>query len=619
MIRIFDIETDGLYQEATKLHCISIKGLDEETAVYTSQPLKGSSGTLEEGLDLLSKATLLVGHNIINFDIPTIKKLYPTWDYKECLDTLIMSRLAFPDRLGTDLKSKAKNIVGMPTKLKGSHSLKAWGYRLGILKGDFGAEDDWSTLTTDMIEYCRQDSDVTYKLYKDLLKSEVPEEAMLLEQAFAKIISRQEKYGVYFDVVKANKMHVELLEELDKATELLDKTFTPLQDWKPLNEPSKYTKSGTLNKVRLKQEESGAYLDDKLGWGRYDIVTFNPGSRHHIVRWLKEVYNWRPKKFTEKGTPIIDDVVLNELDFKEGKILAHYFTVNKLLGQLYGGKNAWMKFVDSNNRIHGSVNTLGAVSRRCTHSRPNMAQVPSGRAYKGHEARDLFCVPKGKKLVGCDADGLELRTLSHYMARYDAGAYAVAVDQGDKDLGTDIHTLNQKSAGLPTRDDAKTFIYAFLYGAGDEKIGAIVGGSKAQGKNLKAKFLRQLPALAKLTALVTSTVSKTKTLKALDGNKYHIRSSHSALNTLLQGAGALVMKYYLVFLDRNLQQEFTFDKQYEFVLNVHDEVQIECDEDIAERVAKICETTFNDVTKYLNFRIPLRGTAAIGSSWAETH
>jgi DNA polymerase I-like protein with 3'-5' exonuclease and polymerase domains len=248
-----------------------------------------------------------------------------------------------------------------------------------------------------------------------------------------------------------------------------------------------------------------------------------------------------------------------------------------------------------------------------------MAQVPSSRAYKGHEARGLFTVPKGKKLVGCDADGLELRTLSHYMARFDGGSYGRTVDEGDKDKGTDIHTVNQKGAGLPTRDDAKTFIYAFLYGAGDAKIGSIVNGSAEEGRRLKEKFFRQIPAIKRLVDAVGEQYKKTKTLKALDGNPYHIRSAHSALNTLLQGAGALVMKYYLIALDEMLQKSYTPGKEYEFVLNVHDEVQIECDENIAQDVATIAQDAFDVVTKLLNFRIPLRGSAAIGDNWSATH
>lgn len=609
MVVVFDIETNGLLPEVDTIHCIALKVDDEPTKLYTSR-----EGTIGEALKILNMADLVVAHNGIGYDVPVMEHLgYPI--VSNVYDTIIASRLAYPNIALTDANRKT-----LPPKLKGSHSLKAWGYRLRKLKGDFAESTDWAEYTDEMGEYCKQDVEVTYALYNKLLTRGIPDEAMWLEQEFAKIIGRQERYGVYFDLDKAKALHLELLEEAERAEEELFKTFTPLKTWTEKAYPKvPYKKDGSKSQVLLNQEALGCFHNEKGEWGYYKTVVFNPSSRQHIARWLSEVYGWRPKEFTENGTPIVNEPVLEALEFPEGKILAHYFNVKKLIGMVAEGDNAWLKMVRKDGRIHGRVNTLGAVSRRCTHSSPNMAQVPSGRSYKGHEARELFCVPKGKKLVGCDADALELRTLSHYMARFDAGAYGVAVDQGDKDAGTDIHTLNQKSAGLPTRDDAKTFIYAFLYGAGDAKIGDIIGGSAEVGRKLKDKFFRKIPAIKRLVDAVAESYKKNGTLRALDGNPYHIRSAHSALNTLLQGAGALVMKYYLIFLDQNLSKRFTTGKQYEFVLNVHDEVQIECDEDIAEEVAKIAEHSFQDVTERLNFRIPLRGSADIGDSWAETH
>ena len=620
MTVIFDIESNGLYQDVHTVHCISIKVDDDPTEVYTSRDIGNSAGTIEAALEILANADVLVGHNIINYDIPALKKVYPDWNPKgDVRDTLLMSRLAYPNLMLTDASRKT-----IPPKLKGGHSLKAWGYRLRKLKDEY--EEQWDYLSISMIEYCRQDAEVTYALYNRLLTRNIPDEAIKLEQDFAEVISRQEKYGVYFNVEAAQKLHVALLEEVDRAEEDLLKVFTPLETWTPKNYPKiDYKKNGEKSQVLLNQEMLGCHFNEDMEWGYFKMVEFNPSSRHHIARWLKEVYNWKPVEYTDKGSIIINEEVLDTLEFPEGKILAHYFNVKKLVGQLAEGKNAWMKAV-VNGRIHGSVNTLGAVTRRCTHSKPNMAQVPSARKYKGHEARELFCVPKGKKLVGCDAEGLELRTLAHYMARYDRGKYADTVDKGDKKDKTDAHNVNMRNAGLTNRDDAKTFIYAFLYGAGDGKIGEIVNGDAEVGRKLKAKFLKSLPALQRLINKVEETYKSTGAIKALDGNLYHIRSSHSALNTLLQGAGALVMKYYLVFLDRNLSEVYTNSEsgqmlgvEYEFVLNVHDEVQIECDERISKEVAKICEDTFDEVTEYLNFRIPLRGKADIGDSWAETH
>lgn len=615
MREIFDIEANGLYYDVTEVHCISIRSEKQTTAdVYTSFPMVGSIGTIQQGLERLSRASVIIGHNIINYDIPVLEKLFPEWSYVDALDTLIMSRLAYPNMMMADANRKS-----VPPQLKGKHSLKAWGYRLRKLKGVYD-QDQWEILTPAMIEYCRTDSDVTSVLFDKLQNMKLTDEALWLEHGFAKIINRQEKYGVWFDIEKAKRLHVSLLQEVDDSEKELFKVFTPLKTWTPKPYPKiAVKKDGTKSQVLLNQLVLGCHFNEANEWGYYRDVTFNPSSRQNIARWLKEVYNWTATDYTENGTPIINEKVLSKLDFKEGKILAHYFNVTKLLGQLAEGKNAWMKTVKGDGRIHGSVNTLGAVSRRCTHSNPNMAQVPSSRAYKGHEARELFAAPTGKVLVGCDADGLELRTLSHFMAVFDGGAYAKAVDSGKKEDGTDIHSVNQRSAGLPSRDLGKTFIYAFLYGAGDGKIGEIVKGNADDGKRLKDRFFKATPAIKLLIDQVAKVYKDTKTLKALDKTPYHIRSSHSALNTLLQGAGALVMKYYLLFLDRNLQKKYKYGVQYEFVLNVHDEVQIECDEGIAKDIASIAEDSFMDVTNHLKFRIPLRGSAAIGKSWAETH
>lgn len=609
-IGIFDIEADGLYQDVTKIHCVAIQVITDDdkgnVELYTDIP---------NAVKVLQGCDLLVAHNGINYDIPVLKK----FGYEVNVpihDTLIISKLACPDLLMKDQKR-----VSVPPRLKGSHSLKAWGYRLRKLKGDFHEEADWSIYTDDMGEYCKQDVEVTTALYNKLLQYGTSNEAIKLEQEFAKIISRQEKHGVYFNVQGAQKLHVELIEEAEKIEEELYRVFTPLKTWTPKPYPKvPLKKDGSKSATLLSQEAMGCHYNEDGQWGYYKLVSFEPTSRQKIARWLKEVYNWEPAHFTEKGNVIINESVLETLQFPEGKLLAHYFNVKKLTGQVAEGKNAWLKLVDDDSRIRGRVDTLGAVSRRCTHSKPNLAQVPSSRAYKGSEVRELFSVPKGKKLVGCDADGLELRTLSQYMARYDNGAYGKVVDKGDKDKGTDIHTANQKAAGLPTRDDAKTFIYAFLYGAGAAKIGSIINGSTGEGDRLKAKFLRGLPALKKLLVAVDRVYKKTGTLKALDGNPYHIRSSHSALNTLLQGAGALVMKHYAILADKAFQSKgWVPGKDYEFVLSVHDEYQWEVSEDIAEEFARECERVFDDVTKKLDFRIPLRGTADIGCNWSQTH
>jgi len=611
MTILYDLETDGLLIDTTQIHCGVCYIVEEDRYIgFSSRALKGSSGDIQDMLELLQKADTVVAHNGIKFDNMVIQKLFNvnlTKDKKN-IDTLICSKLMYPDAMKLDTRRRA-----MPPRLKGSHSLRAWGYRLKTMKDDY--EGGWEELNQEMFDYCFQDVKVLKSIYNHFLEQGLPpKEAIALEQGFAHIIARQEQYGVLFDVKAAQKLHIELEEDKLAMEQEVLKVFKPLPIFTKKNEiKNKYKKDGTISAVYQKQLDKGFYFNKEGIWGVDVITEFNPSSRQHIAYWLKELFDWTSSETTDKGNPVINEGILKGVNIPEVQILAKYFNVTKLLGQLATGKQAWLMQVRDDGRIHGAVATLGAVTRRCTHSKPNMAQVPSPRAYKGPECRKLFVAKDGYKLVGCDASGLELRVLAHFMAKYDGGAYGRTILEGD------IHSANQKAAGLPTRDNAKTFIYGFLYGAGAAKLGEIVGGGFKEGDKLKKRFLRKLPAIAKLGEAVVGAVKRNGTLKALDGNPYLIRSEHSALNVLLQGAGALVMKYWLIEYDKQLQQEFIVGEDYEFVLNVHDEAQVECRADIAERVGEIAEEAFETITEKIGFRIKLEGEAKIGDNWYETH
>lgn len=600
---IFDLETDGLLDTASKIHCAVT--YDVSTKVYTEY----RPDDIQQLLLDLKGAPSIGGHNIITFDIPVIKKLFGVdlWEHCEIVDTLILSRLAYYNLMALDEPTK------LPGRMKGLHGLKAWGYRLGTNKGTYGEQEDaWDNFSEEMLEYCKQDVNLNQVLYSRLLGKNVPDEALKVEQQFSRIIQRQVEHGWYFDVKGAQDLHVALVDKKEKLYNKLVDTFKPLQDWVPMKPAPMYTKKGELSVRYKNQIAKGAHNDEQRGWGYYEELEFNPGSRTHIRRWMEEVYGWKSPKKTEKGTPIINEEVLKGVKFPEAELLREYFLAQKVLGMVAEGKNAWLKLVQKDGRIHGQVNTLGAVTGRCTHNKPNVAQTPSSKSFMGKECRRLFCAPKGKKIVGCDASGLELRMLAHYMALYDDGEYGEQVVNGD------IHTLNQKAAGLPTRDNAKTFIYGFLYGAGVAKLGQIVGGSVKKGSALKKKFLTSLPALESLIDAVKDKAAN-KYLLGLNKRKYYIRSDHSALNVLLQGAGALIMKYYLVHLDRMLQEKWVPGKDYEFVGNIHDEVQIEVNANIAKDIAKVCEAAFPIVEKELRFRVRLEGEAKIGDTWEDTH
>jgi DNA polymerase I-like protein with 3'-5' exonuclease and polymerase domains len=341
-------------------------------------------------------------------------------------------------------------------------------------------------------------------------------------------------------------------------------------------------------------------------------IPFNPGSRDQIAARLVDL-GWEPTERTPDGRIKIDESVLKKINHASARLLLEYLTVSKRLGQVAEGENGWIKVVRK-GRIHGKVNTNGAVTGRCTHSLPNLAQVPASRATYGKECRQLFKAGDGYDLVGVDASGLELRCLAHYLALFDNGAYAKNL------LEDDIHTVNQKAAGLETRDQAKTFIYAFLYGAGDAKIGDIVGGTSKHGAALKKRFLAQLPALARLKKAVETKVKRCGYLTGIDGRILPIRSEHSALNMLLQSAGAVAMKQALIKVHRDLTVlGWKHGNEFAFVANVHDEFQAEVLPEKSDLYGKMAVEAIRFAGDSLGFKCPLDGEYKVGRNWAETH
>ena len=337
------------------------------------------------------------------------------------------------------------------------------------------------------------------------------------------------------------------------------------------------------------------------------VDTFNPGSRKQIGEKLMEL-GWKPKVFTEKGQAIVDESVLAKVPLPEAQMIAEYLMLQKRVAQI----ESWLEAVGKDGRVHGKVITNGAVTGRMTHSSPNMAQIPNAGSIYGPECRECWTVEAGNVLVGCDASGLELRMLAHYMKDED---YVKTVTEGSSKDGTDVHTQNQKAAGLQTRDQGKTFIYAFLYGAGPAKIGSIVGGNAKAGQKLIDSFLANTPALQRLRNTVSRYAGK-GFVPGLDGRKIWVRSEHSALNSLLQGAGAIVMKQALVLLDKNIRAQ---KLRAQFVANVHDEWQIECHPDDADAVGKLAVQAIRDAGVHYNLRCPLDGEYKIGKSWRQTH
>ena len=523
--------------------------------------------------DLSVRDQVFVGHNIVNFDAPKLKEL---WNVvipdNKLRDTLLMSRLWNP-------------------RLSGGHSLEAWGERLGYSKIDFHDYD--GGLSEEMITYCKRDVSLTVKLEEYLttaLKQDgFSDESIQLEHEVAVITSQQEINGFKLDIGRANELLTNLMERMNVLEREVQEVFPPLVEERV-------------------SEKTGKKLKDK-------VTVFNLGSRKQIASRLQGkgiVF----KDQTEKGNIIVNEKTLASIDLPEARLIGEYLTLQKRVGQI----DNWVNAVADDGRVHGRCITNGAVSGRMTHQSPNMAQVPSSKTDKvtgtllwgrdswyGTDCRACWIVDEGNVLVGIDASGLELRMLAHYM---NDKAYTKQLLEGD------IHTYNQKMAGLETRDQAKTFVYALIYGGGSAKIGQIAGGSSHKGKQLVDKFMKNLPAYARLKKKVLTAMRTNGTLQGLDGRRLRVESEHSALNFLLQSAGAVVMKKALVILHEKLNKRRVW---FKIVANVHDEWQIETTERYANEVGELGRLAIKEAGEWFDMNCPLDGDYKVGSTWAETH
>lgn len=576
---IFDIETNGLLDDLDKVHCLVLKDTStDKVETYTNN--------IQDGLKRLEQADCIIGHNIIKFDLPALKKVYD-FNYKgKIRDTLVLTRLIWSDIKERDFQTK-----DFPTKLIGRHSLQAWGVRLGNTKGDYTGS--WEQFNDEMLSYCIQDVHVTDSLWKKICEKNYSEESIELEHRLAEIIYQQECNGFKFNTTKAQRLYSELAAKRESLKQELKDSFP---DWE--------VRTPFIPKVNNK----------KLGYRKgiptekVQVIEFNPSSRDHVANRLINLRGWKPKQYTNDGKPKVDEDVLKSLPYPESKVLVEYYTIEKRIGQLAEGRQAWLKLV-KNNRIYGSVNTNGAVTGRATHSHPNVGQVPATTVPYGKECRELFTVEDDNVLVGIDVSGLELRCLAHFMSRYDNGTYIKEVLDGD------IHTANQKAAGLDTRAQAKTFIYALVYGCGAAKMGEILGKDVKAGKKIIADFMKRTPALKRLIEDVQQKATKGY-IKGLDGRQLKIRSAHKALNTLLQSSGALICKQWIIDVHELIHQHNLDCKQ---VAWVHDEIQIETRKEHADELGKLAKQAIRNSEKKFNFRCELDCEYRVGKDWSQTH
>ena len=577
---VFDIETDDI--KASRIWCLSV--LDTET----EEQLTYGPSEIHQGLQMLKGADKLIGHNILGFDVPVIKRLTGVDLYnKKLVDTLVLSRLFNPIR-------------------EEGHSLEAWGFKLKYPKIEF---EEYNTFSVKMLEYCERDVALNYKIYQHLIKEakKFSNKSIQLEHDVAILINNQREHGFMFDFEYGMKLLATLNSELESNKSKIQEDFLAktevIEVFPKYNSKNELLKTGTTASgkgVRLSDNEYRT-MAEECKVVRVHVEEFNPGSRKQIASYLQEL-GWKPKEFTPTGQPKVDETILSKVKgIPQAELIANYLMLQKRIGQL---KSWFDEFNPDDSRVRGYVNPNGTITGRMTHRSPNMAQITSVSSIYGKESRTCWTVPNRYKLVGIDASGLELRMLAHYMNDKD---YTNEIINGD------IHTTNQKLAGLESRDQAKTFIYALIYGAGNAKLGSVAKGSERTGKKLRDSFINNLPSFNNLRNRIEREASTGK-IEGLDGRILIIRNQYSALNTLLQGAGAIVMKEALVIFSKLIS-----NLDAAIVANVHDEWQVEAHRDHSEQVGELGVQAIREAGISLQLNCPLDGEYKIGNNWSETH
>jgi len=588
----FDLETDGLDPDV--IHCIAVG--EEGHPVWSYGP-----DQIKEGLEMLCEADELIAHNGIGYDFKVIEKLYPTWPFKgKRVDTLVLSRLIRADLKNEDFEFNWA-VEEMPRRMYGSHGLKAWGLRLqknlgsGFLKGDY--DGGWEHWSQEMQDYCEQDVKVTMALYKYLKPDAWPQEALDMAHQISTIAEDIGKAGWTFDEAKAGKLYAELCTRREELDHELQDLFEPWEVHETF--------------IPKRNNKTLGYIEGEP-FIKTTVVNFNHNSRRHIEFCLTKKYGWKPSKKTPQGHAIIDEVVLGNLDYPEAKKLSELFLIQKRIGQLAEGPQAWMKKVDSDGKLRHRIICPSTRTLRCTHIQPNLSQVPAVRLPYGQQCRELFTVPSGYQLVGSDLSGIEIRLFAHFCAAYDGGDYAKKV------LESDIHQSNAEAFSdeqtKVERSVAKGALYALLYGSGDYRLGAMVGKGAKEGKRLKDNFIAAVPSYGILKDKVEQASEK-GFITSLGGNRIKVNSTHTALNSLLQSASSAVSSMWLILLSNEIKRQ---NLDVTILGWIHDEVQMAVKGD-PDHVGNLARRCAKEAGEAFSLRIPIEAEYSVGRTWADTH
>ena len=634
---LYDIETNGLFEEVTQVHCIVAQDLDTDEVLEYA--VGSSYAPIDDGIQLLADATLHAGHNVSRFDLPVLQKLYPGFPTPPKMHcTLAMSHAIYPgtfktSRLrGLDFKLiKSKGPKVMDGKMIGAHSLAAWSQRLMLgTEGKLPYNGGWEAWSEEMQTYCVGDVRANRMLYDFFIAKNWNPRVWEIESRMEYELQMQEYRGVGIDIDRARTLQGDLTQQKEDIGRELAEEFGPT--YRPKGGAKQSLKVPKIDRKSVSfepGEEKYTNVRKGCAYTVVEQVEFKPSSAAHVARRLQRMFDWEPTEFTPKsGEPSITAEILEEMPYPCAPKLAKFTVLSKLLGYLSEGQYAWLA-LEREGKLHPSCHSTGAVTTRGSHSGPNMGQVPSVTKLYGKECRQLF-VPSepGPVMVGADASGLQLALYAHFLAPYDGGEMCRVYEETG-----DIHTYMMQASGLLTRDKQKTTSYAKWFGAGNAKLGNIKIDdfilakergeyegkipARADAARYGARVNRNMKANMKGYAELQEalgTVAERGYTRALDGRHIPVPSQRLALLTVLQGNEAVVMKVAYLLAAARLEHT-----EARIVLWVHDEIQATAPVSQAEDVGRILAASITDAGKLLGLRLTLGAEYKVGPTWADTH